>query len=271
MISIHLEIGAPDPQEKLMHSTRNDSTNSCEYSVIIPLKDEEDNIIPLLEEVHSVLRCLSGAWEVICVDDGSTDATRQRLNAWQALHPELRILSFDRNYGQSSAFDAGFRAARGNIVITLDGDGQNDPQDLLNMVPLLHQYDLVCGIRKKRRDCWSKRWISKIANWVRSRICEDGVSDTGCSLKVYRRSCLQQIKLYHGMHRFLPALFVIEGFKVGEIPVHHRERQRGKSKYHLLNRSLNTVFDLFAVAWMKNRQLKYRVKEASSESGAAVH
>ena len=175
--------------------------------------------------------------------------------------PYLRLISFQKNFGQSSAFDAGFKAARGEYVITLDGDGQNDPKDIPSLIQLIPSCDMVVGIRQKRKDTFVKRTTSKIANFVRNSLIDDGVKDTGCSLKVYRKSCLDKIKMYNGMHRFLPALFTIEGFRIQQIPVNHRERLRGKSNYNFFNRSFNTLADLLAVRWMKKRHLNYKTKE----------
>ena len=233
---------------------------SVKYSIVIPMKDEEGNVKPLIEEIEPIMHSLNDGWELICIDDGSVDKTLSILNELSSEKPYLKTIVFDRNYGQSSAFDAGFRSARGEYVITLDGDRQNDPSDIPRMIKMAHQFDLVCGIRKKRRDKWLKRAISYWANTVRSRFCGDGVQDTGCSLKIYRKSCLNKIKMYHGMHRFLPALFKIEGFSVGQLPVNHRERDQGKTKYNFLNRSFNTVSDMFAVRWMRKRQLNYKAK-----------
>lgn len=229
------------------------------YSVVIPLKNEADNITDLIQELEPVMKGLKQSWELICVDDGSTDGTRQILNELVKQKSYLRVLLFKKNYGQSSAFDAGFKAAQGQFVITLDGDGQNDPADIPHLIQLIADCDLVCGIRLKRKDSFSKRFTSKIANLVRNWLCGDGVQDTGCSLKVYRKTSLDQIKIYHGMHRFLPALFKIEGFRIKQISVNHRERLRGKSNYHFFNRSFNTLSDLWAVRWMKKRHLHYQI------------
>ena len=233
---------------------------TVKYSIVIPMKDEEGNVKPLINELEPVMRSLNNEWELICVDDGSVDRTLEILNELSSVKPYLKIIAFDSNYGQSSAFDAGFRSALGEFVITLDGDRQNDPSDIPQMIEMAEQFDLVCGVRKKRRDKWLKRAISYWANAVRSRFCGDGVQDTGCSLKIYRKSCLNNIKMYHGMHRFLPALFKIEGFSVGQLTVNHRERDQGKTKYNFLNRSFNTISDMFAVRWMRKRQLNYRTK-----------
>lgn len=230
-----------------------------EYSVVIPLKNEEENIPGLIAELEPVMESLGKPWELLCIDDGSTDNT---LSLLQNLNkPYLRILSFTKNFGQSSAFDAGFRNAKGKFVITLDGDLQNDPKDIPKLLEKVNEADLVCGRRVKRNDPWSKKIISFFANRIRSRLCQDGVLDTGCSLKVFRLECLHQVKMYQGMHRFLPALFVIEGFQVTEVAVNHRKRERGTTKYNIFNRSFNTIADLLAVRWMRKRHLHYKIKE----------
>lgn len=233
---------------------------SVKYSVVIPLKNEEGNIEDLIQELEPVMLSLKHPWELICIDDGSTDHTRGILEDIAKHKNYLRILVFERNYGQSCAFDAGFRAAKGEFVITLDGDRQNDPKDIPKVLEAIKDCDLVCGCRRKRRDSWTKRLTSFIANLVRQRLCKDGVKDTGCSLKVYRTQCLRQIKMFKGMHRFLPALFVIEGFRVKEVQVNHRPRTKGTTKYNFFNRSLNTVADLLAVRWMRSRRLNYHIK-----------
>lgn len=242
---------------------------TIKYSLVVPLKNEEENIVELVHEVNAAMQklapqnsALSAFWELICIDDGSTDQTLALLKHLAQQHPFLKILSFDRNYGQSSAFDAGFKHAQGEWVITLDGDRQNDPADIPKLLSIAEQHDLVCGRRVRRQDVWHKKWTSKLANYVRSRLCHDQISDTGCSLKVYRASCLKQIKMFHGMHRFLPALFKIEGFRVAELPVNHRERVKGATKYTLFNRSFNTIADMLAVRWMWKRRLHYRLRDA---------
>jgi dolichol-phosphate mannosyltransferase len=228
------------------------------YSVVIPLKNEEDNINDLVCELEPIMKGLQSSWELICINDGSTDDTLGKLSALSKKKDYLKVLTFDRNYGQSAAFDAGFKHARGEWVITLDGDRQNDPADIPKLLAIKDSYDLICGQRVNRRDPWHKKWTSKLANCVRSRLCDDGVKDTGCSLKIYRKDCLQYIKMYKGMHRFLPALFKIEGFRVAEMPVNHRERIRGTTKYNLFNRSFNTIADMLAVRWMRKRHIRYR-------------
>lgn len=231
------------------------------YTIVVPLKNEADNIVDLINELEPIMFQIGKPWELICIDDGSTDDTAAILQRLIEQKKYLRILTFNRNYGQSSAFDAGFKAARGEFVITMDGDRQNDPADIPKMLAALDNFDLVCGKRMKRKDPWHKRMISRIANAFRSRICQDGVSDTGCSLKIYRTQSLQKIKMFQGMHRFLPALFAIEGLRVKEIPVNHRPRAHGVTKYNIFNRSFNTIADMLAVRWMRMRRLNYQIKK----------
>lgn len=231
------------------------------YSVVIPLMNEEDNISDLVQELEPIMNSLNEPWELICIDDGSTDNTLKVLHDLKKSKSYLRILKFKRNVGQSAAFDAGFRAAKGDFVITLDGDRQNDPHDIPQMLSIIHEADLVCGHRVNRKDTFTKRLTSRVANRFRKVICADNVNDTGCSLKIYRRSCFDKIKLYRGMHRFFPALFLIEGFRVKEIPVNHRERTRGTTKYNFFNRSFNTIADMLAVRWMRKRHLNYEIEQ----------
>jgi glycosyltransferase involved in cell wall biosynthesis len=234
------------------------------YSVVIPLKNEEENIVELINELEPIMQNLKSPWEIICINDGSTDNTLKTLSGLVKIKPFLRILTFDRNYGQSCAFDAGFKNARGEWIITLDGDRQNDPTDIPKLLALTANNDLICGHRVNRRDPWHKKITSKLANFVRSRFCKDDIQDTGCSLKAYRRTCLNHIKMYKGMHRFLPALFKIEGFRIAEVPVNHRERTKGVTKYNFFNRSFNTVADMLAVRWMSKRHLNYRIEKEIS-------
>lgn len=234
---------------------------SLKYSVVVPLKNESENITDLIEELEPIMNGLKQPWELICIDDGSSDRTVEILHSLLKKKKYLRILEFTRNFGQSSAFHAGFKAAKGEFVITMDGDRQNDPSDIPKMVAEMADCDLICGHRVNRRDPWHKKITSRLANALRSKLCKDGVQDTGCSLKIYRTQCLHQIKMYHGMHRFLPALFSIEGFRVKEVPVNHRARTRGVTKYNMFNRSFNTIADMLAVRWMRMRRLNYQIEK----------
>ncbi len=233
--------------------------STVSYSVLIPLKDEVGNIRELVAELEPIMDSLGEPWELLCVNDGSTDGTSEILEELASERPHMRIVTFKNNYGQSSAFAAGFANARGELVITMDGDRQNDPADIPKLVAAAKDADMVCGIRRRRRDNWWRRIVSRSANMVRRWACQDGMIDNNCSLKVYRRDCLQKIKMFEGMHRFLPALFKIEGFSLKQVHVNHRERVSGRSKYNMLNRGFNTIADLLAVVWMRRRHLGFEV------------
>jgi len=230
-------------------------------SVVIPAFNEEPNVETCYREVVQALEPLGEPFEVIVVDDGSTDRTPEILRALAAGDPRLRLVRLRRNAGQTAALAAGFRAARGPVVVTMDADLQNDPQDIPALLQALESADAACGWRVDRRDPWTKRIASRIANRVRSRMTGDGVHDTGCTLKAFRRSALDRLKLYRGMHRFLPALLLLEGFRVVEVPVRHRPRQAGISKYGNWSRLWGGLADLWAVRWMARRRLGYEVEE----------
>jgi dolichol-phosphate mannosyltransferase len=200
-------------------------------------------------------------YELVFVDDGSGDNTASVLQELAAKHAEVGVIRLRRNAGQSAALDAGFKRARGQVVVTLDADLQNDPGDIPKLLRELQDYDVVCGIRQGRQDTWLRRASSKIANGIRRRVLHDDITDVGCSLRAYRRHCLATIKLYNGMHRFLPVLLQIEGFRIGQTPVRHHPRRHGQSKYNVRNRAWRALMDLWAVRWMQNRQLRYEVME----------
>lgn len=230
-------------------------------SVVVPVKDEEANILPMLQEIREALDPLRRCYEILFVDDGSTDGTLERLLAARAEFSQLRVIKFRRNRGQSAGIDAGMRAARGEWIVFLDGDRQNDPADIPRLLDKAGEgFDMVAGWREKRNDTTVRRISSRIANRVRDSILHDGIRDTGCSLKLIRRSCVDSIKMFTGMHRFLPALFQNEGFRVTQMPVNHRPRVAGKAKYGIGNRIFRSLYDLFAVQWMKKRSLNYEVE-----------
>ena len=232
-----------------------------ELSLVVPAYNERENLAPLLDEIASALA--GWTYEVIIVDDGSTDGTLEVLKALRARHPQLRIIAFERNAGQTAAFAAGFRAARAPIVITLDADLQNDPADIPRLVEMLAQTDAtaVAGYRANRRDTSWKRLQSRIANGVRNRLNGEVIRDTGCSLKAFRADALRELPLFAGMHRFLPTLIKMQGGTVTEVAVGHRPRRHGKTKYGMWNRVLRSLADAFAVRWMQRRALRYRVRE----------
>ncbi|HEX4087010.1 MAG TPA: glycosyltransferase family 2 protein [Chthoniobacteraceae bacterium] len=225
-------------------------------SVVIPLFNEEDNIAELQAELEAALAGIDH--EIVFVDDGSGDRTRERIRR----HAGIRILAFAKNTGQSAAMYEGIHAARGDVIILLDGDLQNDPGDIPRLLAeIANGADLVCGYRAKRRDNFTKKISSRIANSIRSRFTKDGVRDTGCTLKAMRRECRVALVPFRGMHRFIPALVKGMGYKLVEIPVNHRPRVHGESKYKFGSRVLKATEDMFAVRWLLSRQLKYEVKE----------
>ena len=239
-------------------------------SVVIPIKDERDNLVPLTEQLVKVLESRdesrSAPFELLFIDDGSTDGSSEMLDSLAAQHRAVRVFHFDRNYGQSAAFDAGFKQSTGELVMTIDGDLQNDPADIAMLLPLIRTYDLVCGWRKDRHDNLTRKISSRIANSVRSAVTGDRVHDTGCSLKLFRRSVVNKLQLFDGMHRFFPALALMHGFTVTEVPVRHYPRAHGTSKYGVGNRLFKGLYDLFAVRWMQHRCLRYQYRSAPAPS-----
>jgi dolichol-phosphate mannosyltransferase len=226
-------------------------------SVVIPLYNEEENIEALQRELSAALA--DTPHEIIFVDDGSSDRTVSRIKRT----PEVRVLQFEKNTGQSAAMFEGIHAARGDVVVLLDGDLQNDPADIPRLLAEIEiGSDLVCGYRAKRRDNLAKKISSRVANAIRSRFTKDGVRDTGCTLKAMRRECRTALVPFRGMHRFIPALIKGAGYKITEIPVNHRPRVHGESKYKFGSRVFKATRDMFGVRWLLTRQLKYRVRNS---------
>lgn len=229
-------------------------------SVVAPVYNEVDNLEPLVDELVGVLRPLGLPFEIVLVDDGSRDGSASKIDDLARRHAEVRGVHFRANRGQTAAFDAGFKHARGEVVVTIDADLQNDPKDIPALLSALAGHDAAVGYRAARRDDAVRRFSSKFANAVRNRISGDDIIDTGCSLKAFRAEALRSIKLYTGMHRFLPTLIRIEGGSVVQIPVSHRPRLKGQSKYGVWNRVFRSFVDLLAVRWMKARRLGYEVE-----------
>lgn len=236
------------------------SRTSPYLSVVIPVYDEAENLEPLHRELAPVLEKIDGEAEILFVDDGSRDATPSVLDALERADPRVRAIALEGNHGQSAALDAGFRAARGEIVVTMDGDMQNDPADIPRLLERLSAADVVNGVRVDRRDSLVRRISSRIGNGFRNLVTGESVSDVGCSLRAMRREHLERVKLFRGMHRFLPTLLRLEGARVTEIPVAHRSRQRGVSKYGIGNRLFSGFVDVLAVRWMQRRALRYRLR-----------
>ena len=240
-------------------------------SVVIPLKDERDNIPLLVSQLLKFFEVrkesATAPFEILLVDDGSTDGSQTLLDELVGQSPAVRVIHLDSNHGQTAAFEAGFRQATGELIATMDGDLQYDPNDFATLLPLVTQFDLVCGKRAARHDNMVRRWSSIIANRVRNWVIHDGISDTGCSMKIFRRGVVERMALFKNMHRFFPAVAQMYGFTVTEVPVKHFPRAHGMSKYGVGNRLFVGLYDLFAVRWMQKRCLNYQMREAKrSES-----
>lgn len=232
-------------------------------SLVVPVKDERENLRPLVEEVRLEMDLLGSSYELIFVDDGSTDGSTELIRRLAEDDPRIRMVILDENHGQSAAFHAGFERAQGEVVVTLDADLQNDPHDIGSLLEALARCDLAIGVRTRRSDSWLRRVSSRIANAARSVVTGDRIQDIGCSLKAFRSPLLTEIPAFSGMHRFYPTLARMHGFRVVEVPVTHRPRRAGRSKYGIANRIGVTIVDLLAVRWMASRRFRYRVVEES--------
>jgi len=234
-------------------------------SLIIPCYNEQENVPTLLERVESALSKIGRPFEVIAIDDGSTDSTPALLAEGMGKFPWLRVMRMARNGGQSAAFEAGFAAARGEFLATIDADLQNDPEEIPRLLGLLEaeKVDMVTGWRKDRQDTPFRRWQSRQANRIRNWITQETVQDSASSLKIYRAAAIKGIKLFRGAHRYLPTLVKMRGGTVLETPVKHSPRFAGTAKYGFRNRAFVGVADLFGVRWMKKRYLKYEATEVN--------
>ncbi len=226
-----------------------------DISIVIPVYNEEENVRPLWDALRPVLALLNRTWEVVLIDDGSKDASLQRMTDVRREERRVRVIQLPRNSGQSAAFWCGFKHARGGIVVTMDADLQNDPQDVPLLLEEMKNADVVIGWRHERRDTLVKRVASKIANGFRNWITGESVHDVGCSLKAFKRDVFGCMYPFRGMHRFYPTLARIGGWRVSEVKVRHHARTRGKSKYGILNRLFGPLADCFAVRWMKKRHV----------------
>ncbi len=239
-------------------------------SVVIPVFNEAESLGPLWAELQPVLDGLRRSYEVIFVDDGSEDGSWEVLLSLHGQDPHVRLIRLRRNAGETAATDAGFRAAEGEVVVTMDSDLQNDPQDIPVLLDYLPTWDAACGWRARREDSWVRRVSSRIANAVRNALTGDEVRDSGCTFRAIRRECLTDLRLYSGFHRFLPTLLRLEGYRVIEVPVNHRPRRFGRSKYGIRNRMLRGLYDLLIVRWMKRRHLHYEIVEEKTHLGESV-
>jgi len=218
-------------------------------SVIVPFYNEEECVTAVLEEIRSVLPDV----EIIAVDDGSSDETARRISTIA----NVRLLQNGQNLGQSAALYHGLVAATGDVCVMLDGDGQNDPADIPRLVACLDHADLICGYRRNRQDSWSRRAASRIANIIRRGFLHDGIRDTGCSLKAMKKEHVRFLIPFNGLHRFMPALLKAAELRIHEEPANHRPRLKGTSKYTIGGRALRGIVDLFGVAWLIRRQIRW--------------
>jgi glycosyltransferase involved in cell wall biosynthesis len=237
------------------------SKDRPEISLVVPVYNEEDVLPRFRERPLEILRELGRRFEIVFVDDGSADRSAEILAAMKADIPEVRVIRLDRNWGLTSALDAGFRHARGDVLVSIDADLQNDPEDIPKLLDELEDCDMVCGWRKDRQDPFVKRISSKIANGWRNWRMGDSIQDTCSPLKAFRREFVAHLPPFDGMHRWLPVLASMHGLRVKEIPVRHHRRATGRSKYGVWNRLWKGLSDLRAVKWMRRNRLRYEARE----------
>lgn len=234
-------------------------------SIVIPVYNEEENLAPLLERINAVMSDREELYEILAVDDGSTDDSRKILKEQQQSHDPLRYVFLENNQGLSTALHAGFHRAKGDWIITLDADLQNPPEEIPKLLAYQGEFDLVYGKRMNRQDTILKKATSRVANTIRNLATGDSVTDTGCTLKLFRTEAVQSIPFFKGMHRFLPTLFYYHGYSRKEVSVEHDERHAGEAKYRFFNRAI-TIPDLFAVMWMRFRSIHYKIEDDSGSS-----
>ncbi|MBM3221058.1 MAG: glycosyltransferase family 2 protein [Candidatus Rokubacteria bacterium] len=234
-----------------------------DLSVVLPVYNEEENLPLLWPELRGVLDALGLSYEVVFVDDGSSDRSADLVRGFRDLDPRVRLVRLKENAGETAATDAGFKASRGRCVVVMDADLQNDPHDIPRLLHEIERWDAVTGWRVKRGegDSLVRQLSSRIANRIRSRLSDDTIQDSGCTFRAFRRECLRGLVLYRGFHRFIPTLLRMRGYRVLEMPVNHRPRRFGRSKYGVMNRAFVAFVDLLAVRWMKARLLRYEVAE----------
>jgi len=229
---------------------------ASEIAVIVPVYNEEDNVLPMAREVSDAMKKAGRSYELVFVDDASTDGTWKKVEEARRQFPNVRGLRHAVNSGQSAALWTGIQASHSDIIATLDGDLQNDPADIPQMLPSLLKADFVCGVRAKRRDTFVRRSSSKIARWARRSALKVDFCDTGCAMRVFKRSALTGVFPFNGFHRFLPVLVHGNGVTTLEVPVNHRPRVAGVSKYGVWNRVWRGIYDLIALSWFQKRRLR---------------
>jgi dolichol-phosphate mannosyltransferase len=241
-----------------------------DLSIVIPVYNEEENLPILWPEIREVLDPTNLHYEVIFVDDGSRDGSAEIVRGFHEQDPRARLVRLKANAGETAATDAGFKSVRGKWVVVMDADLQNDPHDIPGMLRHLDQWDAVTGWRVNRGhgDSWVRRVSSRIANSIRNRLSDESIQDSGCTFRAFRRECLRDLVLYKGFHRFVPTLLKMRGYRVLEVPVNHRPRRFGESKYGIGNRAWSAFKDLLAVRWMKDRFLRYEIAEDVGGEGS---
>jgi glycosyltransferase involved in cell wall biosynthesis len=234
-----------------------------DLSVVVPVYNEEDNLPHLWPELRGVLEPCGLTFEVVFVDDGSRDRSAEIIRGFRDADPRVRLVRLKANAGETAATDAGFKTARGRLVVTMDADLQNDPHDIPALLAHLDRWDAVTGWRTKRGegDGVLRRASSRVANRLRNWLSDESIQDSGCTFRAFRRECLRGLVLYRGFHRFIPTLLRMRGYRVIEVPVRNRPRRFGRSKYGVLNRLFVATADVLVVRWMKNRLLRYEVAE----------
>jgi len=235
-----------------------------DLSVVIPVYNEEENLPVLWEELRGVLEGLGLAVEVIFVDDGSRDGSPEIVRGLREADPRVRLVRLKSHAGETAATDAGLKAVLGRWVVVMDADLQNDPADIPTLLGYLDRWDAATGWRQERAhgDDWRRRVASRIANRVRNWLSDETIQDSGCTFRAFRRECLRDLVLYRGLHRFIPTLLTLRGYRVIEVPVNHRPRRFGRSKYGVWDRAFVAFADLLAIRWMKSRLLRYEVAES---------
>ncbi|MBN1436513.1 MAG: glycosyltransferase family 2 protein [Sedimentisphaerales bacterium] len=238
-------------------------TESVHLSVVAAAYNEAENIAKLISEITVAVKPLNKTWEIVIANDGSDDDTPEMLRQSMEICPQLRVIDMKNRTGQTAALDAALRNARGTYVATLDADLQNDPAEIPRLLKLLEEdeCDFVNGWRKERNDPWLRLVSTRIANGVRNWLTHEKIHDSACGLKVFKRECLANVRLFTGLHRFLPTLVKMEGYRVKELPVKHRPRTAGIAKYGVWNRIFKALRDTFAIRWMQSRIFHYECKE----------
>src|SRR5215472_10945353 len=255
--------GYQPPSAARVSAAASSSGTPLDLSIVVPVYNEEENLPLLWPEIREVLAPTGLSYEVILVDDGSRDRSAEIIRGFRDKDARVRLVRLKANAGETAATDAGFKTVRGRYVVSMDADLQNDPHDIPGMLKHLEQWDAVTGWRVNRAagDSLVRRVSSRIANRVRNALSDETIQDSGCTFRAFRRECLRDLVLYKGFHRFVPTLLKMRGYRVIEVPVGHRPRRFGRSKYGVLNRAIVAFADLLVIRWMNARLLRYEIVE----------